>query len=97
MINSLYTNMKHIFVNPAKNTGMYKERKYIPKHNVRKHRRHGKQMWYNDECEVLRKKMYAIKNSLGPDNTSDKQYQEYAEQINIYKKLVSKTNKNTIC
>ena len=38
-------------------------------------------------------KMYALKNSLGPDNTSDKQYQEYAEQINIYKKLVSKTNK----
>ena len=34
-----------------------------------------------------------LKNSLGPDNTSDKQYQEYAEQINIYKKLVSKTKK----
>ena len=34
-----------------------------------------------------------LKNSLGPDNSSDKQYHEYAEQINIYKKLVSKTQK----
>ena len=30
---------------------------------------------------------------MGPDNTSDKQYQEYAEQINIYKKLCLKAKK----
>ena len=46
-----------MFINPAKNTGMFKEWKYNPKHNVRKRRRHGKQVWYNDECEVLRKKI----------------------------------------
>ena len=56
MINCLYTNMKNIFINPAKNTGIYyTERKYNLKHNVRKRRRHCKQVWYNDECEVLRK------------------------------------------
>ena len=76
-----------MFINQAKNAGMYKERKYNPKHNVRKQIRHGKQVRYIDECEVL------LKNSLRPDNTSDKQYQEYAEQINIYKKLVYKTKK----
>ena len=64
--------MKNMFINPAKNTGMYKEMKYNPKHFVRKRRRHGKQVWYNDECEVLRKKCMFKKNSLGPDNTSDK-------------------------
>ena len=44
--------------------------------------------------KFLEKKCMLLKNSLRPDNTSDKQYQEYAEQINKYKKLVSKTLKN---
>ena len=35
--------MKNMLINQAKNTGMYKERKYNPKHNV------------SNECEVLRK------------------------------------------
>ena len=84
--------MKNMFLNPAKNTGMCEERKYYPKHNEAQ--RTWYQVWYNDECEVLRKKCMLLKNS--PDNTSDKQYQEYAEQINIYKKLVSKTKKCTL-
>ena len=56
--------MKDMFINPAKNTGMYKERKSNPKHIVRKRRRHGKQVWYNDECEVLRKNV-CFKKCIG--------------------------------
>ena len=50
-------------------------------------------IWFNDECEILRKKCLLIKNSLGYDNTSDAQYQSFQEHVQQYKKLVSKTKR----
>ena len=44
-----------MLITPARNTGTYRERKRKTKHIDKKPRRHGKQVWYNEDCEVSRK------------------------------------------
>ena len=53
IIDELYTNVKLIFLKPAKTTGMTK----IVKHTKfsRKPRSHAKHKWFTKECEILRK------------------------------------------
>ena len=52
---------------------------------------HGQETWFNDECDILRKKCLLIKNSLRYANTSDPQYKSFHEHVQQNKKLVSKT------
>ena len=77
-----------MLINPAKNTGIYRERKRKTK---QKPRRHGKQVWYNKDCEVSRKECMLLKNSLMHDNTTHIQHQEFHKKGQSYKKLVIKT------
>ena len=62
IIDELYTNVKLIFLKPAKTTGMTK----IVKHTKfsRRSRRHAKHKWFTKECEILRKDYMFKKNGL---------------------------------
>ena len=80
-----------MLINPARNTGIYRERKRKTKHINKKSRRHGKQVWYNEECEVSKKECMLLKNSLMHDNTTHIQHQEFHKKVQSYKKLVIKT------
>ena len=80
-----------MLINPARNTGIYRERKRKTKHISKKPRRHGKQVWYNEDCEVSRKECMLLKNSLIHDNTTHIQHQEFHKKVQSYKKLVIKT------
>ena len=80
-----------MLINPARNTGIYRERKRKTKHINKNPRRHGKQVWYNEDCEVSRKECMLLKNSLIHDNTTHIQHQEFHEKVKSYKKLVIKT------
>ena len=91
IVDSLYINIKNMLINPARNTGIYRERKRKTKHINKKPRRHGKQVWYNEDCEVSRKECMLLKNSLMHDNTTHIQHQEFHKKVQSYKKLVIKT------
>ena len=54
-------------------------------------RRHGKKVWFNRECELLRKECMTIKNSL--KHVYNLQYQLFHEHVKQYKNVVSKTKK----
>ena len=54
-------------------------------------RRHGKKVWFNRECELLRKECMTIKNSL--KHVYNPQYQLFHEHVKQYKNIVSKTKK----
>ena len=56
-----------------------------------KSRWHSKKVWFNRECELLRKKCITIKNSL--KHVCNPQYQLFHEHVKQYKNFVSKTNK----
>ena len=91
LIDHLHTNMKSIFIEPANSTGIYREYANNSR-NVRNHsRRHGKKVWFNRECELLRKDCMTIKNSL--KHVCNPQYQLFHEHVKQYKKIVSKTKK----
>ena len=73
-----------------------KQQACIKKHYNRKikvDRRHGSHVWFNKNCEMLRRKCMSIKNSLSIKNTPDETHLLYLEHIREYKKLVSKTKK----
>ena len=93
IIDSLYVEMKNIFIQPAKSTGMCKEIKHGGKQNVKNTRRHGKHTWFNDECEISRKKCMSLKNPLKLNNTSEQQHQLFHDHVKRYKKLVSNTKR----
>ena len=93
IIDTLYTDMKTILIHPAKVTDMYKQYTLNSSYHNKRTRRHGKKTWFNDECEILRKKCLLIKNSLRYVNTSDALYQSFYEHVKQYKKLVSKTKR----
>ena len=96
VIDSLYTNMKSIFIQPAKKTCMYKEISKKGKRLPRKPRRHGKKVWFNDECSTLRKEYMLLKNSLRFPNASDSQHQSFREHAMMYKRSVSRAKKSYI-
>ena len=56
IIDTLYTDMKTILIHPAKVTGMYKQYTLNSSYHNKRTRRHGQKTWFNDECEILRKK-----------------------------------------
>ena len=51
-----------MLINPARYTGIYRERKRKTKRINKKPRRHGKQVWYDKECEVSKKECMLLKN-----------------------------------
>ena len=85
-----------MLINPARNTGIYRERKRKTKHINKKPRRHGKQVWYNADCEVSRKECVFLKNSMIHDNTTDIQHQEFHEKVQLTRNWSLKPNKYTL-
>ena len=100
IVDSLYINIKNMLINPARNTGIYRERKRKTKHIIKKPRRHGKQVWYNEDCEVSRKECMLLKNSLIHDNTTHIQHQEFhknfTKRFNLTRNWSLKPNKYTL-
>ena len=96
-IDNLYTDLKNFFLYPAQITGIYKEYKCSTNDHKQHSRRHGKNTWFNKDCEMMRKKCMLIKNSLRRHKSvSETQYQSFHEHVKEYKKLVSKTNKTYV-
>ena len=93
VIDNMYICMKELFIQPAKKTGIYKEIEKKSSKFVKKTRRHGRKSWYNNECDVLRKKCMSMKNSLKNEHASGTHEQLFHEHIRKYKKLVVKTKK----
>ena len=91
LIDHLYTNMKSIFIEPASSTGIYREHTNNSRNVRNQSRQHGKKVWFNRECELLRKKCMTIKNSL--KHVCNPQYQLFHEHVKQYKNVVSKTKK----
>ena len=92
-IEQLYIEIKDVFIQPAKVTNMYKEIKesYNKKTNV--DRRHGSHVWFNQNCDMLRRECMSIKNSLSISSTHDETHLLYMEHIREYKTNVTKTKK----
>ena len=93
IIDNMYIDMKELFIQPAKKTGIYKVFDKKPNTFIKKTRRHGKQSWYNNECDALRRKCMSMKKSLKVESSSSKDLQLFHEHVNKYKKLVVKTKK----
>ncbi len=91
-IDTLYENITSVFIKPAKETGMYKEIK--PRKFVKKSRRHGRNVWFNNECEILRKKYMCLKDSLNMGNVTLEQHQEFETHFKTYKKCVTKSKRS---
>ena len=91
LIDHLYTNMKSIFIEPAILTCIYREYANNSRNVRNQSRRHGKKVWFNRECELLRKEYMTIKNYL--KHVCKLPYQLFHEHVKQYKKVVSKTKK----
>ena len=91
-IEQLYRVIKDVFIQPAKATSMYTETKERYNRKTKVDRRHGSHVWFNKNCEMLRRKCMSIKNSLSIKNTPD---EHTCHTWNIFEntKQVSKTNK----
>ena len=61
-IEQLYMEIKDVFIQPAKATSMYKETKEHYNRKTKVDRRHGSHVWFNKNCEMLRRKCMSIKN-----------------------------------
>ena len=92
-IDNMYINMKELFIQPAMKTGIYKVFDEKPNKFIKKTRRHGRQSWYNNECDVLRKKCMSMKKSLNVECPSGTHLHLFHEHVRKYKKLVLKTKK----
>ena len=92
IIDNMYIDMKELFIQPAKKTGIYKVFDEKPSTFIKKTRRHGRQSWYNNECDALRRKCMLMKKSLIVEciGTHLKLFHEHVKR---YKKLVLKTKK----
>ena len=71
--------MKSIFIEPANSTGIYREYENNSRNVRNQSRRHGKKVWFNRECELLRKECMTIKNSL--NHVCNTQYQLVHEHV----------------
>ena len=76
--------MKSFFY-PAISTGIYYGEYTNNSRNVKEN------VWFNSECELLRKQFMTIKNYL--KHVCDPSHQLFHEHVKQYKKVVSKTKK----
>lgn len=90
-IDNLYVDVKNVFINPARDTNMYKENK-VGNNVMYKKRRYDNCPWFSNECEVHRKKYLSEKNSLKTCCTPRSRESLYA-QAKQYKHFISKTKK----
>ena len=89
LIDHLYTNMKSIFIEPANSAG--REYENNSRNAINQSRRNAKKVWFNRECELLRKECITIKNCL--KHVCIPQYQLFHEHVKQSKNVVSKTKK----
>ena len=57
IIDNMYIDMKELFIQPARKTGIYKVFDEKPNKFIKKTRSHGRQSWFNNECDALRRKL----------------------------------------
>ena len=79
----MYSEMKKMFIEPAKSTGMFKELKHN-KH-VRKQRRFKKEKWFDVDCEDGRRDFMSKKNRYVTGNIAQN---EYTNTWKKYKKII---------
>ena len=68
-IEKLYMEIKDVFIQPAKVTNMYKQIKEGYNRKTKVDRRHGSPVWFNNNCEMLRRKCMSITNSISISST----------------------------
>ena len=87
-IEQLYMEIKDVFIQPAKVTNMYKETKERYTRKTKVDKKHGSHVWFNKNCEMLRRNCMSIKNSLSIKSTPYETHLLYLEHIREYKKVV---------
>ena len=65
---------------------MNKELKESYNKKTKVDRRHGSHVWFNKNCEMLRRECMSIKNALSISSTTDETHLLYLEHIREYKK-----------
>ena len=85
IIDVLYEDIKSLFINPARKFVVIKNIRIILR-VLQNNLETWQTLWFNNECEMIRKQYMSLKNSLKPVNTSDQQYQIFHEHGKMYKK-----------